>query len=121
VGPDKALRKGTDTRHCLSVSRPSEPTGQGQDDQDQEDYAQSPAGVISPVRAVRPGRQYANEQQNQHDDHNGIHLVSPFLRVTAYKMDTPSDIFDLGVITIHSSAGGRDLLVTAEARVRLAQ
>ena len=53
-----------------SVCRSAGPADQGQDEQDQENYAQSPAGAISPVCAVPPGGQYAHEQQHQHDNHS---------------------------------------------------
>lgn len=42
--------------------RSVEPAGQGQNEQDQENQTQSPAGVISPIGAVRPGGQRTNEQ-----------------------------------------------------------
>jgi len=38
------------------------PTSQQQNDQDQQDYAYPAAGAVTPVRAVRPGRQRANEE-----------------------------------------------------------
>src|SRR5262249_48001233 len=45
--------------------------GQHQDDDDDEDQTQSPAGGVAPVPAVTPGRQSADEGQNQYDDQNG--------------------------------------------------
>jgi hypothetical protein len=45
-----------------SARWPADPTGQGQDGYNQEDKSQSPAGEISPVGAVWPGGQDANEQ-----------------------------------------------------------
>jgi len=42
--------------------------GQREYHDDEQDQAESAAGIISPAGAIRPGRQRADEEQNQDDE-----------------------------------------------------
>src|SRR5260370_1240070 len=49
--------------------------GQQQDEQDDDDEAGAAARVIAPAAAVRPGRQRADQDQDQNDQKDGAHRV----------------------------------------------
>src|SRR6185295_6244449 len=56
---------GVISRHgSCAAYRSLQPTGQQQNEQNHDNQAQSAAGGIAPVRAVRPGRQRANKEQD---------------------------------------------------------
>jgi len=53
---------------------------QQENDQDQEDQSDYPAGIGSPGLTVAPGGQGANEKKDQDDDQDDSHdIFSPFL------------------------------------------
>ena len=57
----------------------SDPPQQHQDDQNQKNQSKSTAGIVSPALTVRPGRQCANQDDNQNNDQDSTHVLSPFL------------------------------------------
>ena len=61
----------------IPSGRHSQTAGQSEYEEDQEEQAEQPAGAISPIGAMRPRGQYPQEQENQHNDQNGTHLISP--------------------------------------------
>jgi len=44
-----------------------DPARDQQDDNDENDQAESPAGVVAPVRAIRPHGQGTDQQENKYN------------------------------------------------------
>ena len=64
-----------------------------QDDQNQKNQSNSTAGIVPPSPAVRPGGQYADEDENQNNDQHCTHAIlllslfpiSAFISFKAFK------------------------------------
>jgi hypothetical protein len=81
-GPSLRARSGTRTGRLLrpaQAAQPSstmacprsQPTRQHEHEKDQDDETHSATGHGAPARAVRPGRQHADQQQDQDDRQDG--------------------------------------------------
>jgi hypothetical protein len=56
----------------------SDPSQQQQDNHNQKNQAKSTAGIVSPSPTVRPGRQYAEDGENQNNYQYCTHVTFSF-------------------------------------------